>query len=96
MRQISLSLSEIFMIQAILYLILWLWNDFAATIFSLSFAAIAFFIFIIALIAEAIEPSKVPRKYFYVMFISALTPLIVGSFFMYLKKGTLDWMIFSF
>jgi hypothetical protein len=96
MRQISLSLSEIFMIQAVLYLILWLWNDFAATIFSLSFAAIAFFIFIIALIAEAIEPSKVPRKYFYVMLISAITPLIVGSFFMYLKKGTLDWMIFSF
>jgi hypothetical protein len=67
MRQISLSLSEIFMIQAILYLILWLWNDYAATIFSLSFAAIAFFILIIALIAEVIEPSKVPRKYFYVM-----------------------------
>jgi hypothetical protein len=96
MRQISLSLSEIFMIQAVLYLILWLWDDFAATIFSLSFAAIAFFIFLIALIAEAIEPSKVPRKYFYVMLVSAVTPLIVGSFFMYLKKGTLDWMIFSF
>jgi hypothetical protein len=96
MRQFSLRLPEIFMIEAILYLLLWLWNDFAATICSLSFSAIAFFILIIAMIAEVIEPSKVPRKYFYVMLISALTPLIVGSFFMYLKKGTLDWMVFSF
>jgi hypothetical protein len=96
MRQISLRLSEIFMIQAVLYLILWLWNDYAATILSLSFAVIAAFILIIALIAEVIEPSKVPRKYFWVMVISALMPLLVGSFFMYLKKGTLDWMVFSF
>jgi hypothetical protein len=96
MRQFSLRLPEIFMIEAILYLMLWIWNDFAATIFSLSFSAIAFFILIIAMIAEVIEPSKVPRKYFYVMLISALTPLVVGSFFMYLKKGALDWMVFSF
>jgi hypothetical protein len=92
----SLSLSEIFMIQAILYLLIWLWNDFAATIMSLSFSAIALFIIIIAGIAEVIEPSKVPRKYFYVMVISALTPIIIGSFFMLLKKGSLDWMVFKF
>jgi hypothetical protein len=95
-ERISLSLSEIFMIQAILYLLIWLWNDFAATIMSLSFSAIALFIIIIAGIAEAIEPSKVPRKYFYVMIISALTPIIIGSFFMLLKKGSLDWMVFKF
>jgi hypothetical protein len=95
-ERISLSLSEIFMIQAILYLLIWLWNDFAATIMSLSFSAIALFIILIAGIAEVIEPSKVPRKYFYVMVISALTPIIIGSFFMLLKKGSLDWMVFKF
>ena len=46
-------------------------------------------------ISELIEPSKVPRKYFYIMLISAFTPIIIGSFFMILKKGTLDWMIFK-
>jgi hypothetical protein len=94
-EKISLSLAEIFMIEAILYLVIWLWNDFAATIMSLSFAAIGLFIIIIALIAEAIEPSKVPRKYFYVMLVSVITPLLVGSLFMLLKKGALDWMVFK-
>ena len=93
--QRSLNLTEIFMIQGILYLLLWLWNDFAATILSLSFSAIAFFILIISVIAEVIDRSKVPRKYFYVMIISTLTPIIIGSFFMLLKNGTLDWMIFK-
>ena len=95
MENRQLNLSEIFMIQAILYLLVWLWNDYAATILSLSFAAIALFIVIIAFISELIEPSKVPRKYFYIMLISAFTPIIIGSFFMILKKGTLDWMIFK-
>ena len=95
MEQRRLNLTEIFMIQAILYLLIWLWNDYAATILSLSFAAIALFIVVISLIAEVIEPSKVPRKYFYIMLISVLTPIIIGSFFMFLKKGTLDWMIFK-
>ena len=95
MENRQLNLSEIFMIQAILYLLVWLWNDYAATILSLSFAAIALFIVIIAFISELIEPSKVPRKYFYIMLISAFTPIIIGSFFMILKKGALDWMIFK-
>lgn len=91
----SLGLGEIFLIQTVLYLILWLWNDFAATMMSLSFSAISLFILIIALIAEALDRSKVPRKYFYVMVLSVIIPLLVGSFFMYLKNGTLDWMIFK-
>ena len=88
-----LNITEFFLIQAILYTLLWMWNDYVATILSLSFAAIAFFILSISLIAEWIDRSKVPRLYFYFMIISILTPVIIGSFFMYLKKGALDWYI---
>ena len=88
-----LNITEFFLIQSILYTLLWMWNDYVATILSLSFAAIAFFILAISLIAEMIDRSKVPRLYFYFMVISILTPIIIGSFFMYLKKGALDWYI---
>jgi hypothetical protein len=87
---------EIFLIQIIIYLLLWLWNDFVATLLSLSFAAIGLFILIISLIAELIDRSKVPRWYFYVMILSVITPLMIGSLFMFMKNGSLDWMIFSY
>jgi hypothetical protein len=90
----ALSMTEVFLIQAVFYIIVWMWNDHAATILTLSFAAIALFILAISLIAEVLDRSKVPRWYFWVMGISVLTPLIIGAFFLTLKNGTLDWMKF--
>jgi hypothetical protein len=89
-----LSMTEVFLIEAVFYIVLWLWNDHAATILTLSFAAIALFILAISLIAEVLDRSKVPRWYFWVMAISVVTPLIIGAFFLTLKNGTLDWMRF--
>jgi drug/metabolite transporter superfamily protein YnfA len=89
-----LSMTEVFLIQAVFYIVLWLWNDHAATILTLSFTAIALFILVISLIAEVLDSSKVPRWYFWVMGISIVTPLIIGAFFLTLKNGTLDWMKF--
>ena len=88
-----LNITEIFLLQAIFYTLLWLWNDYVATLISLTFSAIAFFILSVSLISELLDRSKVPRWYFYAMIISVVTPLIIGSFFMYLKKGALDWYI---
>jgi hypothetical protein len=87
-----LTLSEIFLIQAAVYLLIWLWNDFIASVMTVSFTAITLFILIISLIAEALERSKVPRWYFYLMIISVLTPLSIGAFFWYIKRGVFDWM----
>ena len=85
-------MTEVFLVEAIVYLLLWMWNDYVATILTLSFTAIALFILLVSLVAELIERSKVPRWYFGLMVISVITPLIVGVFFMVLKKGGLDWM----
>jgi hypothetical protein len=89
-----LSLTEIFFIQAICYLLMWLWNDFVASVITVSFTVIALFVLIISLIAELLERSKVPCWYFYVMFLSFLTPLSIGAFFWVIKQGVFDWMKF--
>jgi hypothetical protein len=87
-----LSMTEVFLIQALFYTVLWMWNDYVATILTLSLSAIALFILLISLVAEALDRSKVPRWYFWVMGISTLTPLIIGAFFLTIKHGSLDWM----
>ena len=90
MRRISVT--ETFLIQAIIYLFLWLWNDYLATILSLSFAGIFFSIWLLSLIVEWIEPSKVPKWYFQYVFVSALAPIVIGAFFL-LVYGMPDWML---
>ncbi len=91
-----LSMTEVFLVQALFYIVLWLWNDYVATILTLSLAAIALFILAISLIAEVLDRSKVPRWYFWVMAISVLTPLIIGAFFLTIKNSSLDWMTFRY
>jgi hypothetical protein len=92
MKNAPLSNIEVFLIEAVIYIILWLWNEYIATIMTLSFAAIAFFILTISLISEIIERSKVPRWYFTYMIISIVTPLAIGAFFYILNKGSFAWM----
>ncbi len=91
-KNAPLSITEVFLIQAIVYMALWMWNEYVATIMTLSFSAIAFFILVISLISELIERSKVPGWYFTYMVISVLTPLIIGAFFWVLNNGNLAWM----
>ena len=86
MKNAPLSITEIFLIEAIIYIALWMWNEYVASILTLAFSAIALFILIISLISELIERSKVPRWYFSYMVISILTPLIIGVFFLVLNK----------
>ena len=85
---------EVCFIEAIIYILLWLWNDLTATILSLSFAGIAFFVLMVSLIAERLDKSKVSVWYYYFMIASFGVPLIVGAFFTVLKTGHFDWMKF--
>jgi hypothetical protein len=92
MKNAPLSNIEVFLIEAVIYIVLWLWNEYIATIMTLSFTAIALFILVISLISEIIERSKVPRWYFTYMIISIVTPLTIGAFFYILNKGSFAWM----
>ena len=92
MKNAPLSNLEVFLIEAVIYIVLWLWNEYIATIMTLAFAFIAFFILVVSLISESIERSKVPRWYFTYMAISIVTPLVIGAFFYALNKGNFGWM----
>jgi len=83
---------ELFLIQVVLYALIWLISDYAGSFLSAVFACIFLAIFIISLLVEAIERSKVPRWYYWAMVVSFLAPTIVGLFFLLLGKGELSWL----
>ncbi len=89
---IRLSLFEIFLLEVIVWLGLWLLNDYTATLLTLIVGAIVLVVLLFALIAEAIERSKVPRRYFYVMALSVAAPLVAAGIYLFLFGGNLRFL----
>lgn len=81
---IKLTLLEIFLLETIGWFGLWLLSNFYATLLTYIIAGIVLAVLLIALAAEAVERSKVPRRYFYVMGLSLLAPLLAA--------GVYKWM----
>ena len=89
-----LSLFEIFLLETAAWLALWLVSDYMATLLTLIIGAIVSAVLAIALMAEWIERSKVPRRYFQVMALSLLAivvaaglyTVIFGGQFFFLKR----------
>ena len=72
---------EIFLAEVIIYLVLWLSNDYLATFLSLIFFCICLLILIISIIVDWIDGSTVPRWYFMLMTASTLAPLLAALIF---------------
>lgn len=89
---IRLSLLEIFLLQTVGWLALWLINDYVATLLTVIVGAIVSGVLLISIIAEAIERSKVPKKYFLVMGISILSLLLSATLYTGLLGGRLDFL----
>ena len=89
---IRLTLFEIFLLEVVVWLGLWLLNDYLATLLTLITGAIVLAVLLFALIAEAIERSKVPRRYFYVMALSLLAPLVAAGLYLALFGGELGFL----
>ena len=89
---IRLSLLEFFLLEIALWLGLWLLSDYLATLLTLILTAIVFAVLAIALMAEAIERSKVPRRYFWVMALSILAPLVAAALYIGIFGGRLGFM----
>jgi len=83
---------EIFLIEFIIYIILWLSNDYIATLVTLIFTSILICVLIVALIAEILERSKVPPWYFSFMIASILAPIIAAGIFIGFYGVDLEWM----
>jgi hypothetical protein len=85
------SIFEIFLFQMILYIGLWLYDDYVATFMCVTIPIIVTVILIVSLLAELFEPSRISRKYFWFMGVSIVTPVMVGVGFYLLNDGRLDW-----
>jgi len=76
---------EIFLIEIIIFLGLWLWNELVAKVFTLIIPIVCGAILLIAVISELLERTKISRLYFIGMLISTLTPLLVAFFYLWLN-----------
>ncbi|MEM7105192.1 MAG: hypothetical protein AAF502_18790 [Bacteroidota bacterium] len=79
----------IFLAQVIIYLGVWLWDDYIAKFLTLLMVAITVGVLVVSLIAELIERSKVPGIYFIFMVISILTPFLVAL--LVIGIGAAEW-----
>ncbi len=87
----KLLILEIGVAQVALYMLLWLWDEYNASLFSLIFGAIFLFIFLISIIVEWIEPSKVPRWYFGLMAVSVAAPILAALIYVGIN-GRPEWL----
>jgi len=78
--------------QAIFYSCIWLFDEYVGLLLCLIITIVVGGLLIFALIAEAIQGSKVPRSYFIWMLISSITPALVAIIFSVLYNGQFDWM----
>ena len=83
---------EILFIETIFYFLLWMANDYLATMFSLILGSIFFLILLVSLIVEFIERSRVPRWYFTFMAMSVAAPILAAAIFFGVSGGTMEWM----
>lgn len=89
MRKIVIA--QIGLAQIAVYILLWLWNEYTASLFSLIFGAIFLFLLLISIIVEFIEPSKVPRWYFGIMAVSVAAPILAALIYVGIN-GRPEWL----
>ena len=87
----NLGLLEIFLIEVVLYSILWLVSDYTATLMTLLLPIIFFALLVISLITELVQRSKVPHWYYWFMVISIIAPILTAALFVYILGIDFDW-----
>ena len=86
------SLVEIFLFETVVWLGLWLLSDYVATLLTFTVGAIVLAILIIALLSEAVERSKVPRRYFSIMALSLLAIVVAAGLYVTIFGGRLSFL----
>ena len=86
------SLLEIFLFEVVVWLGLWLLSDYVATLLTFAVGAIVSAVLVIALLAEWVERSKVPRRYFNVMALSLLAIIVAAGIYMGIFGGKLAFL----
>jgi hypothetical protein len=89
---LRLSVFELFLIQLVLYGLLWLWDEFIASYVCIILPAIIAVILLISWIADLIEPARIGSKYFLFMLVSVIAPVLTSAFFYIIYEGNLAWL----
>ena len=87
-----LSLLEIFLLETAAWLALWLISDYVATLLTLIVGAIVSAVLVVALMAEWVERSKVPRWYFQVMALSIGANATAAGLYVSIFDGELGFL----
>ena len=80
------------LLEAVIFTLLWLWNEYVATYLTIIFPAIFLIILVLSAIADWIEPSRIPAWYYKLMLISIFIPLMVGGIFYFIYDGRFDFL----
>ncbi len=86
------SLMELFFAQLVVWVLLWLINDYVAMLLTITIAAVVFAVLLVAIMAEWIERSRVPVAYFYIMGQSLLAMILAACTYIYIIGGSLDFL----
>ena len=76
--------------QTILYSIIWLSNEYLATLLTFAMVPIFLGITFISWLSDRVEASHVGGKYYLGMMVSIVIPLLVATFFVWLHDGVID------
>jgi hypothetical protein len=87
-----LNVFEIFLLQLILYGLLWLWDEYVASYACLILPVVIAAVLLISWIADLIEPARIGRKYYAVMAVSVIAPVLVAAFFYFIYGGDIAWL----
>lgn len=87
-----MSLTEFFLLELVVWLAVWLLNDYMAALLTIIVSAIVLAVLVIALLAEAIERSKVPRWYFLLMGLSVLASVMSALLYASIFGGRFDFL----
>lgn len=88
----SLRQHEVFFLELVVFLALWLIDDYIATLLTVIFVFILSAILLTSLLVELIERSKVPRRYFTLMALSILALLAAAGIYLLIMGGTPLWL----
>lgn len=87
----KLSLIEWLLIQVMMWAGLWLTHEYLAALLTSIVSVIVFGVLFVALISEKIERSKVPRRFFGILWVTAIAPLLAAAGYWWLNGG-LDFL----
>lgn len=92
MGLLHIGLLEAFLLQLLIYIGIYMMDNYIGFMICLVALFIASAILLLSFVFEFIEPSKVPRQYYYYLGSAVVAPLVVLLVFSFLMEGSFAWM----